>query len=375
LEYNLSNDPQNPSAEHKPLVLEGVNTYGKAQRTVKELIYRRSEKGLTAFIEERTSRESFRSALALRDGLEAELLSLKKARGVVRGQEKTAGFYPQPVSTTSQSKKLQEELSALKKTLNTYRGLTAKAARSAAELRQERETAAGTFQHFDSASFGDLVAGGAYEAGSLEWHEYRSDGIGGSDISKILTYRSTFEDSPAPYRTLFTRKVERIAKPMDEWMRFNTTTAIGRGNSWEEYIRYMCADANSDYHVAFCKTSWEGSEYSYRRANFDGLLLNNSGTPVGIIEVKTGSDRSKWGPVELGLAGVPEEYKHQVLWYAANGRLKFGKIAVLLDDWEYREYNFDMSDPAIQAEVATMFAVTDGFWERVLEARTPALVA
>jgi DNA polymerase III epsilon subunit-like protein len=360
--------------EHKDPI-ESSSERAAAEKRVESLIAAGDDAGLMEFAYSRADNQKYREALSRRDAFRAELTKLDDRYQIAKGNipgvsgVKKKDTFVAIRKATLAFRDVFEQNAELQEELNIYRELTAQAAAASARIREDRERKNGTFLEFAGEELGDLVAIGSHESGSDEWHADRAEGIGGSDVGPIMRVDKHY--ASVNYRRVLLAKLgeaEEIAPPIHPGS--PETTAIGRGNAWEEALRQRCADENPDLRIAFCKTSWAGvGKFCYRHANFDGLILDSFGRPVGVVEIKTSSDRSQWGPVEYGLWSVPEGYRKQILWYAANARLEFGKLVVLIDDHEYREYNFKMSDPEIQLEIQQIFEQTDAFWEMVIAKR------
>ena len=327
--------------------------------------------GLVSFINSRVTNPDFINLLSSRDSLAEEAKKLDKNLDIAKGYipddsgNKSTSFV-KIREATLESRKVQEQLSAVNTKLSNYRAVTALAAQQAAILRENREQENGLFLSYENDSIGSLVALGAFESGSPEWHRERSSGIGGSDVAKIM--RTDAKYGTADYRNVLLTKLGLSEDSGSEEYREDRTSAVGRGNAWEEFIRYMYADKHTDQKVAFCKTSWGGiGEQSYKHANFDGLVLDENNIPEGIIEIKTGIHSNKWGDVKDGIFGAPENYRKQALWYAMNAGLSWGVLVAVLDDYDYREYTFSMDDPRVQEECLKIDEATSEFWKYIQE--------
>lgn len=345
----------------------------EAQKALKELIEAGDYSGLRLFVTKRANAPVFLESLtkrkALKDALDLIGVRLEKVRARTKLVDKTiaalARLEDRIVSLEFREK--YEEMRYLWAQLNEYRVITAQAALSSAILQEDAERAAGTYLEYTGNRIGALEALGEYESDSPEWHAARAAGIGGSDVGAIM--RVDKDWASVNFSRVVNSKLGFEDPSNSNLDRSDLRSGIGRGNAWEEYVRQTVAEKHPELNVAFCKTSWHGTDVLYRHANFDGLILDEDGIPEGVIEIKTGSDPTKWGPVELGLDGVPAGYRKQTLWYAMNGGLKYGKIVVIIDDHDYREYDFSMSDPAIQAELDEMVKATDEFWVDIQDKR------
>jgi len=354
--------------------IETADENEAALERLAELTNKADHAALKELVAQRSSAPIYLAALEKRKSFEEQLseldskISASKSRARAKDPAKSLAAAIEERSLTSAYREIFEEQALLDAQLTEYRALTAQAAALSSIIREEQERAAGVFLEYSRNEVGDLVEAGTYEIGTAEWHEARNGGIGGSDVGSIMKVDATW-GSLNYARTMEAKLGLDPTGGHVDVDRMDFRTAIGRGNGWEEFIRQDFQDRHPDLRVAFCKTSFEGRERSYRKANFDGLILDANGDVDEIIEIKTGSNLSKWGSVSEGFSAVPEGYRKQVLWYALNARARGGRVLVVLHDREYREYTFSMEDPAIIAEVATIIEATDAFWEEVLLGR------
>lgn len=344
--------------------------YEDAEIRLHNLIVSNDTVGLLNFVKERVESDRFLDCLKMRDAMYKRLATMKiaidRAKGYIpRTDGRKFKCFVDIRETTRAYREVNERLAMLNNNINDYRALNAEAMLAFSTIRDEQAKLNGTFISYDADTIGELVAIGAYDSGSDDWHAVRQAGIGGSDVAKIM--KVDHEYGTRDYREVLMTKLG-LTNSEDNTSRDDYTTAVGRGNAWEEAIRIMFQDNHPELNVAFCKTSWEGiGEYSYRHANFDGLMLDDDMKAVGILEIKTGVHMAKWGNVEEGIFGAPENYRKQILWYAMNANLSFGALVAVLDDYDYREYHFTMSDPRIIAECDEIRQATDDFWNVVEE--------
>lgn len=338
--------------------------------------------GMQSFMDARSNTLYFTNMIKLREEARAELKRVRLIYDVLSGriserkmtEEQKDMYFAATVDSIRSAaiKHLEtyEELQYLNYRLNQYRAPTAYAAQEISRILDDQDRAAGTFLEYTDDTLNNLVAIGAYVSGSREWLESRQNGIGGSDVGAILKVDPDY--GAENYREVFDSKVLPITDEMvEEQSLYGTdfSCAVGRGNAWEEYIRRMFAERNPDLNVAFCKTSWRHSQDSYRHGNFDGLILDDDGRPVAILEIKTGADPSKWGPERDGFDGLPDQYKCQVLWYMINSGINHGYLAAVIDDTEYRQYEFTLDDNNVQNFIDNIESLTAAFWKKVQDTR------
>lgn len=352
--------------------IEGELSYAEAEARFLEAAGAGDWKSITAMVWERSTAPIYTEALAEQLRLSAhleerslELLEPNRKSKLVN--QKVAVPAAKELRKLTLAYREKHEAYALHVSkINEYRVLTARMTASAAVLREEDERQRGVFLSYELPTLGDLEVSGEYEINSPEWHAARASGIGGSDVGAIMRVDTAFGSQN--FQRVLDEKLgkERPEEDPLAFARDDLTSPIGRGNAWEEFIRHHVQDRHPELKVAFCKASWHGKgELSYRHANFDGLFLDENGIPEGVLEIKTGSNPKKWGPESGGFAGVPQGYRKQILWYAANAGLSYGKVVVILSDNDYREYGFSMEDPAIKQEVAEIYEATDRFWQEL----------
>lgn len=311
---------------------------------------------IDAFIAERSQRLEFHDMLAQRDAVREQAKHLKDEYTFLKlAATKDLTFDVEIVRAKGfELLNAYEELQVLKAQANDYKDITAPAAARAAELMIEERKAAGTWREYEADTLNDLVATVSAPSGSREWLEQRRiapsgvPGVGGSDVGKIIgdykSYDGFNEVMASKVNPISDEQVAEQARGHSEF-----TGATGRGNAWEEVIVQQYAGRHPEARITHCKTSWANTKNPFQLANFDGLMTDENGVPNGILEIKTASDGSKWGPEDSGLDGVPPGYRAQVLWYASAAGFEKGAVAVVIDDHEYREYHFEMT-PELRAE-------------------------
>lgn len=349
-----------------------VRNGSKDEGVITSLIVADDVAGLDSYIEERTSKDIFLEAVRVREALKSQITTHKALNDVMKQSVESTDADHEGARLCALIVVDMQELFQLTRTrLDEYRSITAFAVQSVTELRQAEQMDNGTFVSYDDDTLGPLVSLGEFPSGSREWLESRQGGIGGSDVGAIL--RVDPEYAYDNFREVFWSKVDQITDDqmqIEEHTRSGMTTAVGRGNAWEEEVLHRFTLRNPDIRVAHCKTSWKNKDRPYQYANFDGLMLSSvTGEPDGIVEIKTGSDPSKWGSPEEGLYGVPLQYRAQVLWYMHAAGFKRGAIAVVLDDHEYREYHFEIT-PELEEEQESNLKRAMSFWSDIKDAKT-----
>ena len=338
---------------------------------------------LENIIARRTSEPHFLQALLIRDAQRRTLKSTRRSYEKLREDAKLvkSNVTIDEVRTAARvALEEYERLAILQEYLGKYKSVTARASIRLEELLMARDIESGEANYYTANSLNKLRELGSYTSGSREWLESRQGGVGGSDVGSILKVDKEFAYSN--YKEVFNSKVVPISdEQVDEQSGEDFMSYTGRGNAWEESILRSFIERHPELNVARCKTSWYNTERPFQYANFDGLLLDADGVPEGIVEIKTGSEPSKWGPVfngsndseewgpaSDGIDGIPLQYRAQVLWYLHAAGLKKGVVVALLDDHEVREYHFTIDADLAQEQEDNLLAV-QAFWNEVTAVR------
>lgn len=205
---------------------------------------------------------------------------------------------------------------------------------------------------YEGEELGDAVVTGEFEANSPEWHEQRKNVIGGSDVSVIMG-TSVFSTE----NKLLATKLGLVDAS------FEKTIATSLGDMYEPIIQREFAkrhakgnsDGNDVFTVYHTKASWRNKDNPTHGANVDGLFDSSGkgGAPDSILEIKAVSDASKWED------GAPIYYRQQVLWYMHVTGFRKGKVAVLINQNEYREYDIIPQEGEIEDLVSKVNAFED----------------
>lgn len=305
---------------------------------------------MESFVQNRINSELFTELLNKREENKEILESLKADRDLLAQKWETD---PDFLYEDVRQKELSlidanEESTLLGRQINEYKDVAAPVVAKIADLEEEQMRANGEWAEYTDNTLNNMSETATYDSGTREWLEQRQEGVGGSDVGPIIrakgSYSSRDDIMQSKLQPITDEQVNEQAKDNAEF-----TGPLGRGNAWEKRIFLQVQKNNPDENITFCKTSWRNNDNQFQTANFDGLMTDENGHPDGIVEIKTASVASKWGPESAGLDGVPATYRTQALWYAQAAGFKRGKVAVVIDDREYREYNFVVT-PEIEAE-------------------------
>lgn len=176
---------------------------------------------------------------------------------------------------------------------------------------------------------------GTFESGSQDWHEARSEGIGGSEIGTLLglnPWESAY--------SLWAKKSGLI--PTTQTSNF----AMRLGQVLEGPILDLWQEQNPEWKV-FSTGTYEDAELPFLHANPDALAQNRETGEWIIIEVKTA--RNYWDE-------LPPQYEAQVQHYLSVMGLQRGKLIGLVGmDWFEEEILRDEFQINQQRKAATDF--------------------
>ena len=185
------------------------------------------------------------------------------------------------------------------------------------------------------------------EVGSPEWTARRRQGIGGSDIAKIL-------------------RVSRFGGPMDCFMEKSGLTAPLIETSAMRWGKLLEGPVAEEYALKTGRKIRRGADflthpaYEWAFANIDRWSLKR-GTPKRVLEVKT---TSPFGAKEFGEPGsdqVPADYLLQVMWYLTVTGVEVADLAVLIGGQKHEVYTIER-DPVL---IESMIDQAHTFWSNL----------
>jgi putative phage-type endonuclease len=183
---------------------------------------------------------------------------------------------------------------------------------------------------------------GTFESGSPEWHQLRSQGIGGSQVGTIagLNKWESCYTAWAKYTGQIDGQIQD--SPAMEW-----------GRRLEAVVLDKFKDEHPELEVIGEVGTWQNLERPYQIANPDGIAVDEFGN-LSVIEIKTARFPDDWD------AGVPLYYLTQVQWYLSCLQIQRAYVAVLIGGSDYREFEIEADHFQQQADIALV--------ERFLEA-------
>lgn len=135
---------------------------------------------------------------------------------------------------------------------------------------------------------------GVFTPGTSDWHEARTNSIGGSDVSTLMSL-NPYE---SPY-ALWCKKTDKIPSLITEnW-------AIRFGKAFESPILGLWAEEHPDYEV-FTTGTYQDNLLPFRHANPDALARHRVSGEWIVIEVKTA--RSTWDSAPAGYVAQVQHY-------------------------------------------------------------------
>lgn len=188
-----------------------------------------------------------------------------------------------------------------------------------------------------------------------EWHELRSKGIGGSEVSTILGINKY--STPVELWLVKTGRVQ----PKD----LSDKESVEWGNILEPVIRAEFARRHPEFEVSESKQTLVSVERPWAHANLDGTVVADG--EIGVLEIKTVGERraSDWDD------GVPDYYLAQVTHYLSVTGWGFAYVVALIGGQRYVEFRVDRDEGDIRA----VNEAVDTFWnEFVLKDVMPAMV-
>lgn len=197
---------------------------------------------------------------------------------------------------------------------------------------------------YTPANFNGAKLLGTAESGSKEWHELRSNSIGGSEVGTILGLNKW--ESPF---SLWARKTKRL--PDKELNSF----AVNLGNVLEPVILDDLLPMKHPDWKIYRTGTYQHPKFDYMHANLDALAEVNGEWIV--VEVKT--SRNYWDE-------VPPNYVAQVMHYMNIMGLRKGVIVGLVAmDWVEHWIDFDQFEADVIEQRITQF------WNMVKEDKQP----
>lgn len=210
-----------------------------------------------------------------------------------------------------------------------------------AYLADEATENLGIIENITGETLGTATKVSEVEELSVDWHNLRRGGIGGSSLSKSLGLH--WMSSIGNLKFIEDDELD------DLWINMMTDKStevihanvpdhgvLLRGHLWEPALIARFGILNN-IRVGVSKATWEGKS-PLQRINTDGLILDAQGVPEGLLECKTSSREWTWEK------GVPVNYKAQVLWYLQATGLKYAYVLVKFDSGTFDSFKIEADD-------------------------------
>lgn len=188
-----------------------------------------------------------------------------------------------------------------------------------------------------------------------DWHEWRREGIGGSDIAALVGLSRY-----ASPTSLYYEKTGLLPDVREDSERLR----IGRR------MEPVLADEFHDRTGLFCmsaQTLWASPDWPVARCTLDGLAYEGDDiddrAPLGTIEFKT-DGRFGWDD------GVPPNIRAQCVWQMGVTGLAMSWLVVMFAGFRIQVYEIPFDDDA-RSDWEFMRAVAGEFWRRVEAGEPP----
>ena len=205
-------------------------------------------------------------------------------------------------------------------------------------------------------------AGTTKESRHRAWLAFRTEGVGGSDMSTILglnTYTTPYE--------LWLEKTGR-QKPEDISGRW----AIIKGNALEVELRRRFRQLHPEYQVIDgTDISLVSISHPVMHASLDGFIYDEASDSWGILEIKTANanrGRTDWHD-DMGELIAPDYYMAQVTHYMAVTGFRWGYVYADIGESEPVEIRFERDEDDVNAVITA----AEDFWGFVARDEMPRL--
>lgn len=181
------------------------------------------------------------------------------------------------------------------------------------------------------------------------WLKNRTRGIGGSDVGCICGI--------SPYsspRMIYFKKTGQFEDATNDF-----SDAAKERMHFGHMLEPIVADEfakRTGKKIAVSPATMCHVDYPWALANVDRFIVDDEGTPYGILECKTAGEfmNSDWDEGE-----IPMSYIYQLTWYMWVCGLKYGAFACLVGGNKFYFYEVFFNDELFNEKI---FPVVDKFW-------------
>jgi putative phage-type endonuclease len=170
---------------------------------------------------------------------------------------------------------------------------------------------------------------GSFTPDNPEWHELRSNRIGGSEVGAIV--------GASKYESAYSLWAKKLGLISDE---VSDNEFMYWGRALEPVVIDRFERDHPELGLLRDVGTWVHRERDYHLANPDAIYRKPDGS-YGVLEIKTARYSDDWQD------GVPQYYMTQVQWYLSCFGFNEAYVAVLFAGSEYREF-FIRAEPMWQ---------------------------
>lgn len=202
------------------------------------------------------------------------------------------------------------------------------------------------------------------EEDEAAWLAARTRGIGGSDVGAICGV-SPFTSA----RQIYLNKTGQFEEGLQHSDAARERMHFGHMLEpivADEYSRRVLADTK--LHLVDINATLQHKEHPWALANVDRLIVDDTGTPVGILECKTTSEymNEEWESGEILMS-----YLYQLNWYLWILGLERGAFACLVGGNKFYTYEVFRNDELLND---TIIPAAKSFWfDNVLALKEPEM--
>lgn len=204
--------------------------------------------------------------------------------------------------------------------------------------------------------------GSTKEQRHQQWLEFRTKGVGGSDMGTILGLNSYL----TPYKLWLEKTGRKQPEDIsDKW-------AIVKGNALEVELRRRFRRLHPEWQtIDGTDISLVSKAHPLMHASLDGFIYDEASDSWGILEIKTANanrGRTDWHD-DGGELIAPDYYMAQVTHYMAVTGFRWGIFYADIDEAEPVEVRFERDEDDINAVIHA----AENFWGFVTRDEMPAL--
>lgn len=193
-----------------------------------------------------------------------------------------------------------------------------------------------------------LVSTVSQEDDEEAWLHNRTKGLGGSDIGAICGVNNW-----ATPRSIYIRKTGQFGG--DEGFSEDAKERMKFGHILEPIVASQYQE-RSGKKVAISPATFAHKDYPWALANVDRFIVDDEGTPYGVLECKTAGEfmNEDWKEGD-----IPISYLYQLTWYMFVTGLHYGAMACLVGGNKFYFYEVIFNEELLETVI---FPKADKFW-------------